>query len=71
MSRESSSNGNPGDSLAMLADMRIDDEQVPVGLGFLEQPEHEWSLLRHLFPSKAGGTPVFSLSSSSSSYLYN
>ncbi|KAI3741770.1 hypothetical protein L1987_59447 [Smallanthus sonchifolius] len=36
-----------------------DDEQAPVTLGFVENPKHEWSLLRHLFPSKAGGTPAW------------
>ncbi|KAH7288423.1 hypothetical protein KP509_31G026300 [Ceratopteris richardii] len=28
-------------------------------LGFLQKPEHPWSLSRHLFPSKAGGTPAW------------
>lgn len=37
-----------------------DEEEAPVTLGFVEKPKHEWSLLRHLFPSKAGGTPVYS-----------
>ncbi|KAL8236207.1 hypothetical protein R6Q59_017288 [Mikania micrantha] len=36
-----------------------DEEQAPVALGFVEKPKHEWSLLRHLFPSKAGGTPAW------------
>ncbi|XP_024963992.1 programmed cell death protein 2 [Cynara cardunculus var. scolymus] len=36
-----------------------DEEQAPVVLGFVEKPKHEWSLLRHLFPSKAGGTPAW------------
>ncbi|CAI9300313.1 unnamed protein product [Lactuca saligna] len=69
MSRESSSNGNC-DSLVQFTNMRIDEEggdgdvdvdeeEAPVGLGFVEKPEHEWSLLRHLFPSKAGGTPAW------------
>lgn len=35
-----------------------EDEQEPVTLGFLEKPKNSYSLLRHLFPSKAGGVPV-------------
>lgn len=35
-----------------------EEEQKPVTLGFLEKPKNRWSLLRHLFPSKAGGPPV-------------
>lgn len=35
-----------------------EEEQEPVTLGFLEKPKNRWSLLRHLFPSKAGGPPV-------------
>lgn len=36
-----------------------DDEPEPIILGFLEKPKNRWSLLRQLFPSKAGGVPVF------------
>ncbi|XP_022744226.1 programmed cell death protein 2 [Durio zibethinus] len=36
-----------------------DDEGEPVILGFVEKPEHSWSLLRQQFPSKAGGVPVW------------
>ncbi|XP_022891546.1 programmed cell death protein 2-like isoform X2 [Olea europaea var. sylvestris] len=36
-----------------------DEEQVPVTLGFVEKPKNTWSLLRHYFPSKAGGTPAW------------
>uniref|UniRef100_A0A5B6ZFT3 Putative programmed cell death protein 2 isoform X3 n=1 Tax=Davidia involucrata TaxID=16924 RepID=A0A5B6ZFT3_DAVIN len=36
-----------------------DEEQVPVTLGFLEKPKNWWSLLRQLFPSKAGGVPAW------------
>nr|XP_043621654.1 programmed cell death protein 2 [Erigeron canadensis] len=36
-----------------------EQEQPPVTLGFVEKPEHEWSLFRQLFPSKAGGTPAW------------
>lgn len=35
-----------------------DEEQEPVTIGFLEKPKNAWSLLRQLFPSKAGGVPV-------------
>ena len=35
-----------------------DQDSEPVTLGFVEKPELPNSLLRHLFPSKAGGTPV-------------
>lgn len=35
-----------------------DEEHAPVILGFVEKPKHDWSLYRHMFPSKAGGTPV-------------
>ncbi|KAJ8749628.1 hypothetical protein K2173_026277 [Erythroxylum novogranatense] len=36
-----------------------DEEQEPVVLGFLEKPKCHWSLLRQLFPSKAGGVPAW------------
>ncbi|KAJ0111228.1 hypothetical protein Patl1_00942 [Pistacia atlantica] len=36
-----------------------DEEQEPVTLGFVEKPKNHWSLLRHLFPSKAGGPPAW------------
>ncbi|KAK4339020.1 hypothetical protein RND71_040482 [Anisodus tanguticus] len=36
-----------------------DEDKEPVGLGVLEKPENSWSLLWELFPSKAGGTPLF------------
>ncbi|TXG63357.1 hypothetical protein EZV62_010351 [Acer yangbiense] len=36
-----------------------EEEQEPVTLGFLEKPKNRWSLLRHLFPSKAGGPPAW------------
>ena len=35
-----------------------EEEQVPVTLGFVEKSKNRWSLLRQLFPSKAGGVPV-------------
>ncbi|GKE29191.1 hypothetical protein Tco_1444575 [Tanacetum coccineum] len=35
-----------------------EEEQVPITLGFVEKPKHDWSLCRQLFPSKAGGTPL-------------
>lgn len=36
-----------------------EEEQESVTLGFLEKPKNRWSLLRHLFPSKAGGPPAW------------
>ncbi|XP_059625631.1 uncharacterized protein LOC132268803 [Cornus florida] len=36
-----------------------DEEEVPVALGFVEKPKNRWSLLRQLFPSKAGGVPAW------------
>lgn len=35
-----------------------DSDAEPVTLGFVEKPKNDWSLLRHMFPSKAGGLPV-------------
>lgn len=35
-----------------------EDDEEPVTLGFVEKPKNQWSLLPHLFPSKAGGFPV-------------
>lgn len=43
-------------------DEEDEEEQEPVTLGFIEKPKNSWSLLRHLFPSKAGGSPVNTLS---------
>ncbi|XP_044981825.1 programmed cell death protein 2 isoform X1 [Hordeum vulgare subsp. vulgare] len=36
-----------------------EDEEAEVMLGFLEKPKHPGLLLRHLFPSKAGGIPAW------------
>uniref|UniRef100_A0A2C9VUD4 Programmed cell death protein 2 C-terminal domain-containing protein n=1 Tax=Manihot esculenta TaxID=3983 RepID=A0A2C9VUD4_MANES len=36
-----------------------EEEEEPVTLGFVEKPKHSWSLLRQLFPSKAGGVPAW------------
>eukprot|EP00250_Pteridium_aquilinum_P004202 c14429_g1_i1 orf=145-1374(+) len=36
-----------------------EEEELPVVVGFLQKPEHPWSLSRHLFPSKAGGAPAW------------
>lgn len=36
-----------------------DDEEVSVTLGFVEKPTNCHSLLRHFFPSKAGGVPAW------------
>ncbi|XP_058082948.1 uncharacterized protein LOC131230939 isoform X2 [Magnolia sinica] len=35
------------------------EEDVAVTLGFVEKPKNPQSLLRHLFPSKAGGVPAW------------
>jgi pre-rRNA-processing protein TSR4 len=35
-----------------------EEEKEFVTLGFVEKPKTRWSLLRQLFPSKAGGVPV-------------
>ncbi|KAK9142609.1 hypothetical protein Syun_012009 [Stephania yunnanensis] len=34
-------------------------DEVPVTLGFVEKPKNHYSLIRHFFPSKAGGAPVY------------
>ncbi|KAK6926166.1 Programmed cell death protein 2, C-terminal [Dillenia turbinata] len=36
-----------------------EEEEEPTTLGFVEKPKNRWSLLRHLFPSKAGGVPAW------------
>ncbi|CAK7348356.1 unnamed protein product [Dovyalis caffra] len=36
-----------------------EEEDEPVTLGFLEKPKNSWSLLRQVFPSKAGGVPAW------------
>lgn len=36
-----------------------EEEQEQVTLGFLEKPKNRSSLLRHFFPSKAGGVPAW------------
>lgn len=35
-----------------------EDEEAIVTLGFVQKPKDPQSLLRHYFPSKAGGVPV-------------
>lgn len=39
-------------------DYEDDEFEEPVVLGFVENPKNKLSLLRQLFPSKAGGVPV-------------
>ncbi|KAL9430667.1 hypothetical protein AB3S75_025958 [Citrus x aurantiifolia] len=60
--------GDEGEEREMVAyeyedddedDGEDEEEQEPVTLGFLEKPKNRWSLLRHLFPSKAGGPPAW------------
>ncbi|KAI4343103.1 hypothetical protein MLD38_027642 [Melastoma candidum] len=36
-----------------------ESRDVPVTLGFVEKPRNSWSLLRQVFPSKAGGLPAW------------
>ncbi|KAF5189995.1 Programmed cell death protein [Thalictrum thalictroides] len=36
-----------------------EDDEEPVILGFVKKPKYPNSLLRHLFPSKAGGVPAW------------
>lgn len=36
-----------------------EEEEEPVTLGFLEKTKNCWSLLRQVFPSKAGGVPAW------------
>ncbi|CAI9774294.1 unnamed protein product [Fraxinus pennsylvanica] len=44
-------------------DLSTDEDEEgevhPVTLGFVEKLKNKWSLLRHYFPSKAGGTPAW------------
>lgn len=60
--------GDEGEEREMVAyeyedddedDGEDEEEREPVTLGFLEKPKNRWSLLRHLFPSKAGGPPAW------------
>jgi pre-rRNA-processing protein TSR4 len=50
----------PAGPSAAAADSDDDDEEeeAEVTLGVLSKPKHPGLLLRHLFPSKAGGIPV-------------
>lgn len=36
-----------------------EEDEPTVIVGFVQKPERPWSLSRHLFPSKAGGTPAW------------
>ncbi|EOY09784.1 Zinc finger (MYND type) family protein / programmed cell death 2 C-terminal domain-containing protein, putative isoform 3 [Theobroma cacao] len=36
-----------------------EEEEEAVILGFVEKPQHSWSVLRQQFPSKAGGVPAW------------
>ena len=35
-----------------------EEDQIPMTLGFAEEPRNPWSSRRQYFPSKAGGSPV-------------
>lgn len=54
----------PDDEELQQEDYDTDDDDEDeesdesVTLGFVEKPKNSWSLLRQLFPSKAGGVPV-------------
>lgn len=50
----------PQQQLEVFAAYEEDEEEEEdfVILGFLEKPKNRWSLLRQMFPSKAGGVPV-------------
>jgi pre-rRNA-processing protein TSR4 len=48
----------PSAAAADYEDDDDEDEEVEVTLGVLSKPKHPGLLLRHLFPSKAGGIPV-------------
>ncbi|XP_017232460.1 uncharacterized protein LOC108206614 isoform X2 [Daucus carota subsp. sativus] len=40
-------------------DEEDEEDEMAVTIGFVEKPKHDWSLLPHLFPSKAGGFPAW------------
>jgi pre-rRNA-processing protein TSR4 len=52
------SGGGGGGGAGYEDDDEEEEEEAEVTLGFLEKPKHPGLLLRHLFPSKAGGIPV-------------
>ncbi|XP_042987318.1 programmed cell death protein 2 [Carya illinoinensis] len=51
----------PQQQLEVFAAYEEDEEEEEdfVILGFLEKPKNRWSLLRQMFPSKAGGVPAW------------
>ncbi|XP_066347976.1 uncharacterized protein [Miscanthus floridulus] len=49
----------PSAAAADYEDADDEDEEVEVTLGVLSKPKHAGLLLRHLFPSKAGGIPAW------------
>jgi len=48
----------PAAAAADYEDDDEDEEEAEVTLGVLKKPKRPGLLLRHLFPSKAGGIPV-------------
>ena len=46
------------EAIEMDDEAEDEEEDEGVTLGFVEKPKHPHSLVRHLFPSKAGGVPV-------------
>ncbi|MCO5573304.1 hypothetical protein L7F22_027073 [Adiantum nelumboides] len=57
------SSSSPVGASSPRRDVDFEEDEVEnepfVLVGFLEKPRHPWSLSRHLFPSKAGGTPAW------------
>ncbi|KAL5701015.1 hypothetical protein ACHQM5_026397 [Ranunculus cassubicifolius] len=53
------SDDDDDDDDEIMEDDEDDEEQEPVTLGFVKKPNNPFSLLRQLFPSKAGGIPVY------------
>lgn len=53
------SGGGGGGGAGYEDDDEEEEEEAEVTLGFLEKPKHPGLLLRHLFPSKAGGIPAW------------
>ncbi|KAK6243927.1 hypothetical protein QUC31_010336 [Theobroma cacao] len=47
------------EEIAVDDDEDDDEEEEAVILGFVEKPQHSWSVLRQQFPSKAGGVPAW------------
>lgn len=55
---EGDDNDGEGDC-EMVVEEDENEDREPVTLGFVEKPKNPTSLLRHFFPSKAGGVPAW------------